>query len=76
MTKDQAREVVSLYRAGWGARSISRALAVSERSVENLLAGRNHLDITGGRISHGPRPKLELACYAGRRINRIPEASK
>lgn len=63
MTKAQAKRIVELYHEGWGAKSISRMLELSEQSVENVLIGKNHRDVTGGRIMKGKRPGRKLAIY-------------
>ncbi|MEM8668767.1 MAG: helix-turn-helix domain-containing protein [Planctomycetota bacterium] len=63
LSNNQVREILKLYQQGWGYRNIARIIGRSERSVENVLTGKTHRDVTGGRICNGKRPAKLLAIY-------------
>ncbi len=60
---ETVREIVKLYREGWGCRSIHRITGVAETSVRQILRGKNYKHITGGRVMNGKRPNQKLEYY-------------
>jgi len=63
MSKSEVKEIVKLWNQGWGYRNIARIIGRSEKAVENVLLGKYHTDVTGGRICNGKRPAKQLAIY-------------
>lgn len=60
---ETVKEIVKLYREGWGCISISRITGVPETSVRQILRGKNYKHITGGRVMKGRRPNRSLEFY-------------
>ena len=54
-TDDEVRQVVDLYNLGYGARSISTLVTMSESNVEQILEGKIRRSVTGGRVMNGHR---------------------
>lgn len=60
---ETVKEIVKLYRDGWGCRSIFRITGVPETIVRQILRGKNYKHITGGRVMKGRRPNRSLEYY-------------
>lgn len=59
-TDAEVIEVVDLYNLGYGVRTISRLVTMSESNIEQILEGKIRRAITGGRIMNGRRSKESL----------------
>ena len=60
LTDDDVREIVALFHAGYGQRTIARLLVANEETVKSVLYGRTYREITGGRLTNGKRPRGQL----------------